>query len=502
MDSPRLKLLEFLRRAGAAKFANLYETSYLRDNFERCTIILAPLDIIFDEIASTASSREDIIMAIKDYMSILPVKINGYPSVITLNNLQVGNNINDLKSLNIMAVSKNIRPGLVVFVIGQKIDVLVKSGINGLINIPYDVFLQMIMTNDIKGQDLISMCISIPVLNRKCNERNQLLFSKLLQKEYNIQNNPTPRETYSKLTMPSLWVVGEYGMYSNSSPLNISQFHPNITTLSVGYAGLAIIDFNGVASIWKKPLNYKGTRETLYFGKRRIKQISVGPNIIGIIDDAGLAAMVHSNTLEELPEIMGARGVSCGETHGMLIDKEGQLWKFGQRPSFYGEMIPGLTGIKQVSCGKNYDICIDSAGQLWINGLSPSNIQTSQFTMIPNFKGVKQVSAGPRHCIFLDNEDRAWAFGDNTHKQLGLPDLYVYDITLIPNAPKSKFVACAPYHTMFLAVDGTTWVLGTNHSGLGHGSQLPTTVPVPTQIPNFNGVKRVTCAHSTTFFLK
>lgn len=55
--------------------------------------------------------------------------------------------------------------------------------------IPYDLFLYLIENGNIQGLDLINLCISNPIINEKCNSRNQQLFRRLIFKKYNIELN-------------------------------------------------------------------------------------------------------------------------------------------------------------------------------------------------------------------------------------------------------------------------------------------------------------------------
>lgn len=78
---------------------------------------------------------------------------------------------------------------------------------------PYDIFLYLIEQNDIRGKDLISLCLSSAKINDKCNNKNQLLFRRLLERDYNIVlpeqlENYDARQEYIEQSSLKVWTFG------------------------------------------------------------------------------------------------------------------------------------------------------------------------------------------------------------------------------------------------------------------------------------------------------
>jgi hypothetical protein len=72
-------------------------------------------------------------------------------------------------------------------------------------HLPYDLFVQLVLNNHIRGKDLANLCASSPVINRYCNRDNQDLFRRLILQQYGydyniMESEYTPREMYNYLT--------------------------------------------------------------------------------------------------------------------------------------------------------------------------------------------------------------------------------------------------------------------------------------------------------------
>ena len=81
-----------------------------------------------------------------------------------------------------------------------------------LAKLPYDVFINVILAGDIRGEDLLSLCNSSKVLQDYCNrsltlpngqEVSQYLFRQLIEKTrpgYVVNDNDVPKNVYERLT--------------------------------------------------------------------------------------------------------------------------------------------------------------------------------------------------------------------------------------------------------------------------------------------------------------
>jgi len=89
---------------------------------------------------------------------------------------------------------------------GKQLDSLLNKG-DQWSKLPKDVFYKLIEDNDIRGKDLISLCVSNSKINYMCNGGNaqdQQLFKRLLLKEFNITRSTNPREDYIKYSKQTL----------------------------------------------------------------------------------------------------------------------------------------------------------------------------------------------------------------------------------------------------------------------------------------------------------
>jgi hypothetical protein len=69
------------------------------------------------------------------------------------------------------------------------------------LNLPQDLFFELITKQEIKGKDLISLCLTNPKLNAKCNKPNsvgQTIFARLLREDFDIrvQKGQDARQLY------------------------------------------------------------------------------------------------------------------------------------------------------------------------------------------------------------------------------------------------------------------------------------------------------------------
>jgi len=195
----------------------------------------------------------------------------------------------------------------------------------------------------------------------------------------------------------------------------------------------------------------------------------------------------------------GARTVSAGENHTVILKDDGTLWGAGD--ASHGELGMGvgkyevftqlkngstpLSGIKAVVAGNNSTFFIDSGGELWAAGYNHyGELGVRNRDMQPYFvfvetagQDTKAIAAGLRHTVLLKGDGTLWAAGYNFNGQLGLGDNADRNsFTEVKNAGSDiAAVAAGNYHTVILKNDGSVWTTGSNSAGqlgfTGNGGQ-------------------------------
>ena len=132
----------------------------------------------------------------------------------------------------------------------------------------------------------------------------------------------------------------------------------------------------------------------------------------------GLGDKINRNIPTRIQNIKAkAKYVACGGGHTIIIDKEENVWAFGD----------------------------NEHGQLGLG----NEINRKIPTKIPNIKA-KSVACGYLHTMIIDKNENVWTFGINTSGQLGLGDVMDRLIpTQIQNI-KAKKVTCGNYHTIII----------------------------------------------------
>lgn len=109
----------------------------------------------------------------------------------------------------------------------------------------------------------------------------------------------------------------------------------------------------------------------------------------------------NDGSLVDLSNIVKMSG---GDTHGLAIDAEGNVWAWG------GDWGPGQRGWGATSTAVPYATKVVAPGTPCV---------LNQWRIGPWLTGAVEVSAGQQHSIVLLNDGRVVTFGNNTHGQLG-----------------------------------------------------------------------------------
>lgn len=77
-----------------------------------------------------------------------------------------------------------------------------------LAKLPYDIFVKIILDNkEIRGKNLLSLCLSSEDINAKCNHRDQDLFRRLLESDFGIVNETNSRAKYVELSKSKIVTI-------------------------------------------------------------------------------------------------------------------------------------------------------------------------------------------------------------------------------------------------------------------------------------------------------
>lgn len=395
-------ILDFLASQGAAKFSNfLARNPELRGQLGQYTLIMAIDDQNFDRLTNyVRGSNEAILNVVRNHLSILPVNKIGYPTVTAISGQQYGSSINDLKRLEPGAVSNKIRPGLVIFIVKKFIGVPVRTiesklpaGTN-IADLPYVVFRNLILTQNITGDDLIDLC-AIPGVSERCDHNNQELFRILLKRDYNIDEGINPRNLYTRAINSRIYVYGYNFKVSKNNG----------------------IEYNNSLKLMNIPEQYRGFRK---IDATAFKQTY-------IIDRDG-----HPGYIRSAPAYLHEPGVEIDEMlpiskeilGDQVLDYDGNVW------ARVGNSISRIAlNFKVVSMAQSprnvvlYNMYLNTDGHVWTEGTTNDGqlgrLDDKPLGMIEGFSGVKQISTGGEFAAFLDKDGQVWTFGRNFHGQLG-----------------------------------------------------------------------------------
>ncbi|MDR0530973.1 MAG: hypothetical protein LBG83_02780 [Oscillospiraceae bacterium] len=214
-------------------------------------------------------------------------------------------------------------------------------------------------------------------------------------------------------------------------------------------------------------------------------------------------------------------GVSVGYYFGGALDDQGRVWVYGTNGSgqlgngtsistttgqgYAGAMqpVPNLPPIKQFSAGESYGMALDYDGDLWAWGYN-CEFQVGNFKLGGNvaqrlpikldraaygIPKLEKVDAGVFHSVALDENGEVWCWGLNNAGQLGnnKPDLgvsYKNDApgkALFPAGVKIVDIQAGRDNTIALDDQGNVWAWGRNSYAECANGKL-TFVKVPTKI--------------------
>ena len=210
----------------------------------------------------------------------------------------------------------------------------------------------------------------------------------------------------------------------------------------------------------------------------------------GSVWSTGVNANVRSSSFAKVIST-GATAVSAGNCFSIVLKKDGSVWTAGSNSEGQHSFPDGsitrmrefsvlkmITGAKAVSAGGHHSMVLTQEGGVWVTGWnkygqsgnsSTTFDGTQFFTAISS--GATAIAAGDLHSLVLKQDGSVWAAGRNDNGQLG--DGSTTDRSLFVKVMASGAVAVAAggYHSMVLTRDGSVWATGWNEYGqLGDGT--------------------------------
>lgn len=222
----------------------------------------------------------------------------------------------------------------------------------------------------------------------------------------------------------------------------------------------------------------------------------------------GIGSRPRCTEPQILPKFKGVKQISCGNTHALILDKEGKVW--GSESALLNQSkidefrpVSKLINVKQIEACADSSSVLDEFGQAWMFGSNiyrnlglGDDVNRNVPTQIPGFKNIKQISMGWGHSAFIDEFGQVWTFGQNNAGKLGLGinAEFLSVPTMIPGFKNIKQVSCGQYMTAFIDSVGNLWVAGGKWSIQENSNK-------PRMIENFTGVVRVECGSNHIVFL-
>lgn len=507
-------VIAFLRRHRARLFADVIQVNGdLVGMLNRYTLILALDDSAMSNLRSVHDEQE-ILAIVRNHLSILPVNKDRYPAFTSIDGFQYGNNIQELHTLGVSTAGKIM--SMVVMIIRQPIFPNIEPEIEEAVppvdettatyieSLPYDIFVQMAISNDIKGRDLINLCEVNEAIRAKCDKNEQLLFRRLLKRDYQIHDSQDPRQDYVRMMKASLYTCGLNGngqlglgdTLNRYSPTKVQEVR-EINRVICGWDRMAILTIDGRVMMCGDLHYYTPVERRLQFGLL--------------------------SPITGLPEISQ---VACGKSYTAFLTAGGRVYmagynshgQFGIRSPHVVEftppiLIPNLNNIVQISCGVAHSAFLTSTGEVLMSGrnnrgqLGLGSTKTAEWPLlVAGLEGISQIICGGEYTMFLTKDGRVYACGRNSQGQLGLGDYVDRNVpTLIPNMEGIIHVSCSGNesncHSAFLKDDGSVLICGYSGVGqLGLGRDI-IRINTPTRVPSLSRIVQVACGHSHTVFL-
>ncbi len=184
--------------------------------------------------------------------------------------------------------------------------------------------------------------------------------------------------------------------------------------------------------------------------------------------------------------------VQASNYAGFLLDSEGNVWQWTNRPTPAIEKVKGPSDVVSVGEGDRFGAAVTSAGKLWVwgdniagdlclgiakskNGIAPK--------LVPGVNNAVAVSGGGGHLLILLSTGRMKACGENTLGELGNDTFTSSDVPVnVIGVNHVTAISSGSDTSMALESDGNVYNWGDNNFGqLGNGTTTNSDMPV--QVP-------------------
>jgi alpha-tubulin suppressor-like RCC1 family protein len=406
------------------------------------------------------------------------------------------------------------------------------------LNLPNDIFINTIVAYEIRGKELLTLCIANADLSAKCNGQNQELFRIILRDDLGITGVRNPREVYRDIVKTRLWACGTrfFGLEPLINPEIISKIY-GILQIACGSGHQALIDIKG--RVWTMGQGNNGelghgTTQNRKFFKMietpriftKIRKIACGNSHTAFLDAQGQIWTFGDNILGQLghgdmndrliptmiPRFQGLKDLSCGNDRTVFLDAEGRIWTFGA--GAHGALGHGnanaihtpqmisnpqeFRNVRSISCGPENIAFLDERGSAWItgNGVFYGTTDILVPRQFPGPEGM-QISCSNRFAMYIDIEGRLWKIGDAGRLENGIRDRAFR----FENFVNIRQISCGPDHTAFIDALGQLWTFGSNADNqLGYVIRSMISKS-PKMVPNIRNVKQVACGRTITTFI-
>lgn len=385
-------------------------------------------------------------------------------------------------------------------------------------SLPYDIFLKIVETGDIRGQDLFNLCNTSSKLQLYCTDRNEYLFRRLLDKEGispKVYPHLSPKQAYRNSI-----VGGKISILSKNDEIIPLYTNFNVLDTHMSYFNTYLIDnHNNLWNIQSEKDNTQNQAMFFYYTLQKVdfsKTIEIthiknikAKAIGGSSDFTGLILIDENNDLRHMKYDMVSKTFNfveisilsdenikfidiSGSTHFLCLDNKGGVWGFGSNydgrlglgPTANGHQqdivkIPGFGNkaneifIIAVSAGANHSLFLDKNGNVYSCGtnsfgqLGFSKGNKDKPSKIIGLQKIIAISAGGGHSLCLDSDGYVWGFGLNENGQTGSQaKKYSYKPTRViitHNSTRKEIVAISAsmsHHSLLLTKDGLVYRLG------------------------------------------
>jgi len=344
-------------------------------------------------------------------------------------------------------------------------------------DLPKEVLIEI--ASRINPKDLFHLCAASRYLNLSLNGDDYFWRTKFRHDfgEPAIIFRPTWKEMYRNVFTTRVYVFG----LNERGQLGIGKTHKReITYPSVSPREVLIP--TELPSVKAISVSAGGQHSMLLDHRGNV--FTFGNNAYGQLGHA--TGEICTQKLIMVPEVKGARAISAGSFHSMVIGPDHSVWVFGRNDK-------GQLGLRRSEQIDESDWVV-SEESLSLRRDRPHDLMTLSKPMrIPNLRA-KVVSAGGRHSVLIDlDRFTVWTFGDNTFGQLGVGDPFATEVwnSDIPQpipGITAVDVSAGGYHTLILDTEGNVWAFGNNdHGQLGLGDTIIRYIPV--KVPNLKAIK-------------